>query len=254
MRIFKMKVLLLIIAILGLVSCDASPAPLELHVSAAASLQESATELAELFMQAHPQVTIRLNFAGSNQLQQQIVEGLPADLFLSAHVTPYRLLTEAGFVNQGAPFAQTPVILVASTTQINTIYDLANPDTELIFAGAEVPIGIYTDVILNKVDLNQPGFSDAVLANVISRAANVRQALLYVTLGESDATFVYRSDLTAATRDAVQIIELPLEYQEMGTFYLALIEQTDICEMAVKFYDFILSQAGREVLERHGFE
>lgn len=225
----------------------------ELHVSAASSLQESLTEIAALFMTKNPHVTIRLNFAGSNQLQQQIVEGFPVNLFLSAHVKPYLALMQLDLIKQGEPFAKSPVVLVTSTPHISSIYDLAGDDVALALAGEDVPIGVYKDIILNKVEFEQPGFRDAVLNNVITRAANVRQALLYVTLKESDATFVYRTDLTEANFEEVTVIELPPEYQVMGTFYLALINQDNIQAEAREFYDFILSDTGQEVWTRYGF-
>jgi len=233
--------------------CEGRAEEVELHVSAAASLQEVATELADLFMAEQPQVMIRLNFAGSNQLRQQIMEGFPVDVFLSAHLDPVQALTELGMVNQSERFAESPVVLVTATPEIASIYDLANDELTLIFAGYEVPIGIYTDIILHLVDRDDPGFREAVLGNVVSRASNVRQALLYVMLNESDATFVYATDLSEETLSEVTVIALPPHYQVVGTFYLALINQENQLDIAYEFYRFILSDTGQEVLADHGF-
>lgn len=254
-RLIKRKgvIVLLSTLFLGLTGCQSNTETIELNVSAASSLQESVTELAELFMEEHPHVTIRLNFAGSNQLQQQIAEGFPVDVFLSAHLEPVENLVEVHLVKQYVPFTTSPVVLVTSIPEITTIYDLANEYINLIFASENVPIGIYTDLILNHIDLERARFREDVLNNVISRAANVRQALLYVAIGEADATFVYLTDLTDEVLEDVTVIELPQPYQVVGTFYLALIDQEKISDMAHMFYEFVLSNAGQEILSQHGF-
>ena len=58
--------------------------PKNLTVLAAASLTESFTELGKLFETQNPGVTIIFNFAGSQQLAQQLGEGADADVFASA--------------------------------------------------------------------------------------------------------------------------------------------------------------------------
>ncbi len=53
----------------------------ELIIFAAASLTDAFRELGANFEQAHPGTTITFNFAGSQQLAQQIIQGAPADVF-----------------------------------------------------------------------------------------------------------------------------------------------------------------------------
>ena len=50
----------------------------------AASLKESMAELETLFTDANPNVTLTFNFGASGSLQQQIEQGAPCDLFISA--------------------------------------------------------------------------------------------------------------------------------------------------------------------------
>jgi len=249
----KISSLMIALSVTWLGGCSSEQEAIELNVSAASSLQEVTTELAEQFMENHPHVNVHLNFAGSNQLQQQIVEGFPVDIFMSAHVDPHQALVDIGLVNEGGMFATSPVVLVSSSPEINSVYDLANHNVDLIFAGETVPIGIYTHLILSEIDLQQSGFREAVLNNVISRAANVREALLYVTLNESDATFVYMTDLTEDLLSELTLIELPEAFQVEGTYYIAVIEQDGISEAATEFYRFVLSTEGQEVLEEYGF-
>ena len=59
----------------------------ELIVFAAASLTDVFSEIATDFQAQHPDTTIVYNFAGSQQLAQQLGQGAPADLFASANGT-----------------------------------------------------------------------------------------------------------------------------------------------------------------------
>jgi molybdate transport system substrate-binding protein len=61
--------------------------PAVLNVFAAASLPEPFGEIGKVFEANHPGVTTAFNFAGSQQLAQQINEGAPADVFVSANKT-----------------------------------------------------------------------------------------------------------------------------------------------------------------------
>ena len=56
----------------------------ELIVFAAASMQETMEEIAELYKEAAPNVTITYNFDSSGTLKTQIQEGADCDIFISA--------------------------------------------------------------------------------------------------------------------------------------------------------------------------
>ena len=59
----------------GPATTEDATAPVELNVSAAASLTDAAKEIAVLYNQRHPDVKITYNFASSGTLQKQIEEG-----------------------------------------------------------------------------------------------------------------------------------------------------------------------------------
>ncbi len=225
-----------------------------LNISAASSLQESLTEIAQLYMEENHHVEVRLNFAGSNVLKTQVAEGFDVDIFLSAHVDQYTQLQELGMVAKGDPFTKNDVVLISSSESVQSFGDIANEGVRLIFANATVPIGIYTEDILAMVEVDNPGFRAAVEENVISRAENVRQVLTKVSIQEGDAAFVYRTDITEPVQDSVTVIELPEEYQVTSDFYIMLVERNKIQEEAISFYQFILSEAAQQILANHGFQ
>ena len=70
--------------------------PVDLNVFAAASLTDAFGEIGKLFESSNPGATVVFNFAGSQQLAQQINEGAPADVFASANKKQMDVVIEAG--------------------------------------------------------------------------------------------------------------------------------------------------------------
>ena len=81
---------------------------------AAASLTETFTALEKQFETDHPGVDVKLNFAGSSDLAQQIVNGAPADVFAAASDATMKTVTDAGLA------AGTPTIFATNVLQIAT--------------------------------------------------------------------------------------------------------------------------------------
>src|SRR5262245_39919434 len=92
----RAKILSILLAVVLLTACapqatpdapTAAPTKAEsktLTVLAAASLTESFNELGKMFEAQHPGVKVAFNFAGSQQLAQQLGQGSDADVFASA--------------------------------------------------------------------------------------------------------------------------------------------------------------------------
>lgn len=59
-------------------------APVELNISAAASLKEVMADLETEYKKHKENVTLVVNYGSSGSLQQQIEQGAPCDLFISA--------------------------------------------------------------------------------------------------------------------------------------------------------------------------
>jgi len=245
---------LVMVLFITLTGCQVEKPQKELYVSAAASLQESLEVLVELYEQEYPGVQVHLNFGGSNVLKHQIVEGFEVDLFLSAHMEQVEELIDLGLVEVSAPFAGNEVVLVTSSEKIQTFEDIADEGVRLIFANEAVPIGVYSQEILTRVDADFPGFKAATMANVISKEDNVRQVLLKVSLGEGDGAFVYRTDALVAL-EGMEVMDLPEAYQIQSELYMALVNGVvEIKAEASDFYDFVLGEVGQEVLRQHGFQ
>ena len=58
--------------------------PVTLLVSAAASLTDAMADIEKAYQEEHPNVSFDFNLGSSGSLQQQIEQGAPADVFISA--------------------------------------------------------------------------------------------------------------------------------------------------------------------------
>ncbi|PJO45287.1 molybdate ABC transporter substrate-binding protein, partial [Lysinibacillus xylanilyticus] len=113
-----MASLLLLIGILAgcgsQVSNNKTNEPVELTISAAASLQDSLEELQKNYENEHDNIKITFNFGGSGALQQQILEGAPVDLFFSAAEDKFDELVQKDLIDkkQGTDLLANELVLI----------------------------------------------------------------------------------------------------------------------------------------------
>lgn len=225
----------------------------EVIVSAASSLTDAFSELADAFKAKHPDVAVELNFGSSSSLATQIVEGAPAGVFASANQTQMEVVAAAGLARDPRVFAQNRIVLVvpSDNTDIQAFADIAAPGVRLVLAGAEVPVGDYARQAIAAADVAVPGFADAALANLVSEEANVRAVLTKVELGEADAGVVYETD-AAISGEAVRVVTIPAEFVVPAVYPIAEVGE-DPSEVAQAFVAFVLSPEGQAILAKYGF-
>lgn len=252
----------LLLLLLGACS-DSTDRPTTLTVFAAASLTEAFTELAEAFERQHPEVDVQLNFAGSQQLAQQLVQDAPADVFASANQRQIAVAVAAGRVEPGAPqpFAGNHMVIVApanNPAMVGGLADLARPGVKLVLAAATVPAGQYARQILttaataaDPVSPAGSSFLEAVLANVVSYEQNVRAVLTKVALGEADAGIVYASDVHGSD---ITVIEIDEAVNVRAAYRLAPTADSAHPGLARAFARFVLSTEGQQILAAHGLQ
>ncbi|CUS03053.2 Molybdenum ABC transporter, periplasmic molybdate-binding protein [Candidatus Promineifilum breve] len=230
-----------------------------LTIFAAASLTDVFTEMGSAFEATHPGLTVAYNFAGSNQLSAQIGEGAPADVFASANAAQMDVAVESGRVDADAAqlFVTNRLIVVFPADNpagIVELQDLANPDTLIVLAAEEVPVGRYSLEFLDLA-VADPAFGatfkEDVLGNVVSYEENVRAVLNKVELGEADAGIVYTSDLFGV--ENVGQLEIPDALNILAKYPIAPLNDSAYGEMAAAFVDYILSEEGQATLVEYGF-
>ena len=235
--------------------------PMTLSVLAAASLTESFTELGTLFEAAHPHIQVVFNFAGSQQLAQQLAEQAPADVFASASQKYMKEAIDSGRVISGTDqiFAKNALVVIypkANPAGLAALTDLTKPGLKLVLGAKEVPIGQYALDFLDKASQDPAygaTFKDDVLENVVSYEDNVKSVVTKVVLGEADAGIVYLTDVTSDAAEKVDKIIIPDEINVIATYPMAAIADSAHPGDAEEFVNFVLSEEGQAVLAKYNF-
>ncbi len=230
-----------------------------LHVFAAASLSDAFTEIGHHLEHQRPGLTVRLNFAGSQQLATQIEQGAAADVFASADERWMNYARERGLLSgEPAVFARNGLVVIVPKTnpaRIRRLQDLARGGIKLVLGADAVPVGHYSRTVLRNLARDPAfggDFATLVLRNVVSEEENVKSVAGKVRLGEADAGIVYRSDVTPAVARFIRVIEIPESANVFAAYPIAVVKDAKEPGGAQRFVAFVLSPEGQRVLERHG--
>jgi molybdate transport system substrate-binding protein len=236
----------------------ATPAQRTLTVFAAASLTGSFKEIGKAFEAANPGVTVTFNFAGSQVLSTQIIQGAAADVFASANHTEMDKLVTVTLVAPGYKDFATNVLQVIlpanNPAKIQTLQDLAKPGLKLVLEDKSVPAGTYSLTILDNLSKDATygaDFKTKVLANVVSYETDVKQVVAKVQLGEADAGIVYVTDAIAAP--TLQTIVIPANFNVVAKYPIAALIKAPQPELAAAFVAYVLSADGQATMKKWGF-
>ena len=256
----------------------------ELTVFAAASLSGAFGEMADAFAGAYPEVSVVINFDGSQRLRTQLEHGARAGVFASADWEQMDAVAAAGLVaGQPVNFARNqPVFLVNSTFAAMveeqkaagsaqaqavaaerpaagalTLADLARPGVKIVLALPEAPVGRYSQAVIDRMGdspLFGPDYRGRILDNVVSRETNVRSVAQKVALGEADAGMTYRTDaLPPYVAQRVRALTIPESLNVTAHYPIAALRAA-APEPARAFIDFVRSAQGQAILEQYGFQ
>jgi len=230
----------------------ATPQGLALTVSAAISLTDALEEAGRAY-RASGGGEVRFNFAGSNVLARQIVNGAPVDLFISADEAQMQLAADAGSIAAGTRVDllrnRLAVVVSSSAPPIEKIQDLIQPAFRRIALGdpQAVPAGVYAKAYLQAVNLWSP------LASRIVPVANVRAALTAVETGSADAAILYRSDLNAASRARLAFVVSGAGAPRI-IYPAAVVQGSRQRAEAERFLAFLRGAQAAAIFTRYGFE
>jgi len=230
-----------------------------LTVFAAASLNEVFRKEAEAFHGAHPGTTFAFNFAGSQQLAQQIVLGARADVFASADMRQMHAAAPLIDSTSVRVFARNRLVVVVPSSpdrRVRRLSDLASPGVRLVLAARAVPAGDYAQQFIGKCASGgefRDDFGSAVARNVVSYEENVRAVLAKVVLAEADAGIVYVSDAASAARNTVDTVDIPERLNVTAEYPVGRTRESAHAAEAERFIRFLLSEAGQQILARAGF-
>ncbi|MFX4262168.1 molybdate ABC transporter substrate-binding protein [Pelotomaculum propionicicum] len=252
-KLFTFLALVLFIAV-SVIGCGGkkSEEPVNLTISAAASLQDAAGELKALYESKNTGTTITMNLASSGTLQKQIEEGAPADLFISAGQSQMDALSQKGLIIEESRkdlLGNELVLVAGKDSSLAGFESLTGENVKKISIGTpeSVPAGQYAKETLTSLKLWDQ------LQPKIILAKDVRQVLTYVETGNVDAGLVYRTD--AATSASVKIVSSAPDGSNKPILYpMAVVKSTKYQKQAEEFARFLQSDDAVKIFEKYGFK
>ncbi|BAZ80530.1 molybdenum ABC transporter periplasmic molybdate-binding protein [Sphaerospermopsis kisseleviana NIES-73] len=223
-----------------------------LLVSAAASLQEALEEIKPLYQQTNPNINITYNFGSSGALQQQIEQGAPVDVFISAAKRQVDALEQKNLLLPGSRtiIAKNRLVLVVpgNISGISSFYNLKDTRVKKVAIGEprSVPAGQYAQQVLQKLKIWDHIKSKLVFAN------NVRQVLSFVESGNADAGLVYSTDAKISNKVKV-VVAADEKYHSPIIYPLAILKRSKNVDTAKNFSQFLASDKAKAVFRKYGF-
>lgn len=209
----------------------------DLTILGAASTRVLNEDLQEL----SPNTLTYIN-AGSSDLVQQLVEGAPGDLLITADQKNMDDAVAAGVVADPKVVATNSMVLVVpkdNPANIQGVEDLE--DAKVVICDEQVPCGAVSRKLIAANNLE---------VTPVSLEHNVTDTLGKVTSGEADAGFVYRTD-AAAAGDAVLTFDIPHADEHPNSLVAAVTTNTENPEASAALLALLLSS--HEMWTKHGF-
>ena len=248
------KLSFLALACALLVAAAPAFAATELSVFAAASMNESMTQIAEMYKKVAPDVSIIYNFDSSGTLKTQIEQGAECDIFISAGQKQMDQINDT-HVMAGTRFniVSNKVVLIVpkgnNPAGIASFDDIATDKVKLIALGnSDVPVGQYSEEIFKHMGVWDKLNSE----NKISFASNVKEVLAQTEAASVSCGVVYGTD--AATSDKVDVVAGAPEGSHKPIVYPAAIMKGTKNEAAAKaFVEYLKGPEATAVFEKIGF-
>jgi molybdate transport system substrate-binding protein len=251
-RIQKELLLMLVLPLFYHLFFSAPSRAAEIHVSAAASMTEAVKTIIAEYNKSYPNHQVRANFASSGSLAKQIIQGAPAEIYISANPKWMNHLIEQKLIAAESKriFAYNSLVFISARKEKPTsVYDLITLERIAIGNPKSVPAGQYAKQAMSgaKIYLTLQESKKLIMAK------DVRQALIYADRGEVDGAFVYKTDALLA-RHATISFSVPKELYTLITYPIGLTPAGKKSEAAKSLLQFMEGPAATAILKKYGFE
>ncbi|MEA5506780.1 molybdate ABC transporter substrate-binding protein [Halotia wernerae UHCC 0503] len=227
----------------------------ELTVSAGASMQDAMKAVGQAYQQEHPNTKITYNFGSSGTLAQQIQQGAPADIFISANEKFMDELDKKDLLLPGTrkDLLKNDVVLIVpnkgNVPNISNFQQLTSSNIKRFSIGdpESVPAGRYAKEVLTNAKIYDQLKSKTIFAK------DVRQVLSYVELGNVDAGIVYATDAKISNKVKV-VATAPKNTHKPIVYPVGAIKRTQNPEAAKEFIQFLSSDRATDTFKKYGFQ
>ena len=241
---------------LALFLCAVPSFSQELTVAAAADLRPALDEIAPKFKAASG-ITLRVSYGSSGNFFQQLQNGAPFDVFLSANVDYPKKLEQAGLVVSGAyyEFARGSIVLIvpygSKLDLTEGMHVLLTPIVKKIAIAdpSHAPYGQAAVAAIKSM-----GIYDWVAPNLVN-GENVSQAASFVLSGAADAGIVAKSlALAPAAEKRVRFVEVPTKDYPPLLQAMVVLKSSKNQPAAARFEAYMRSDEAKKILKQYGFE
>ena len=242
--------------------------PVELIVFAAASMTETLNQIAEMYKEAAPNVTLVYNFDSSGTLKTQIEEGADCDVFISAAPKQMSALDAScdadggnadglDFVLQGTRINLLENKVALAVPEGNpkniTSYDelaagLQAGTVFLAMGNADVPVGQYTQKIFAYYALSE---DELAASGVLTYGTNVKEVTTQVSEAAVDCGIIYATDAFSAGLTVVDTATAEMCGQVI--YPAAVLSVSQHPTEAQAFLDYLSTPEAMAVFEAVGF-
>lgn len=226
-----------------------------LTVAAAADIRPALDEIAPQF-EKRSGVQVRVSYGSSGNFFQQIQNGAPFDVFLSANVDYPKKLETAGLTLPGSyvEFARGNLVLLVPT---NSKIDLKAGLRALLDSSvrriaiadpSHAPYGQAAVAALKTEELY-----DQVSKKLVT-GENISQAASFVLSGAADAGIVAKSlALSAAAQSQTKYVEIPAKDYPPLLQAMVVLRSSKQQQIASQFEEYIKGKDAQNILAKYGF-
>ena len=225
-----------------------------LVVLAASSMAPVFANAEQQFLTDHPCVTnVSFSYGSSATLAAQIVNGSPADVFISASEKTMKTVTDKDRTVGSILFARNSGEIMVSpnakyegqVTDIASLADAVNAGIKVGLCVVTAPCGALADSILEKAGISRTAVAD-------TETPSVEDLVSKIEMGELDAGIVFHSDcVSAQNQKSSKCISIPSDMNATTSYYVAALNSRAVSQ---QFAGFISSPSFIGTLQsRFGF-
>ncbi|EMN7235336.1 molybdate ABC transporter substrate-binding protein [Vibrio parahaemolyticus] len=226
----------------------------DLKVYAASSMTNAIDEIAQDFKEKYD-VTVTPVYGGSSSIARQIINGAPADVFISANTKWMDYLVDEGVIDSDnvTNLVRNSLVLIAPQSSSLAVFNFADAKAwEAALNGRRLALGNPTSVpagMYAKESLTTLGVWKEIQTKV-APAKNVRLALALVERGEAPLGVVYKTDAQLTSK--VKIVGEFASDTHAAIVYPAAVVN-DSTESR-QFFQYLKSEDAKRVFAHYGFQ
>ncbi|MGE0474365.1 MAG: molybdate ABC transporter substrate-binding protein [Nitrospirales bacterium] len=249
---------ILIVAIAGLAAIVGTWKPVQaepLTVGTPPSLRPAFSDILPLFEREYD-VAVNVVYTPSKTLLQQIEQGAPIDVFLSAGIEEVEYLYKKGLTLNGRPriYAQTSLVLVMSSDSpalfVSFQDALSNQSTRIALGDSQTSsLGDVTARVLTKF---YPTYKSR---PHILYGSHSEDIMNLIRIGKADVGLVFRIDSISSGHIRISD-ENPIGTYVPIQFGQAVVStcRASLCSIAEQFSDFLMTPRIQKLLILYGFD